>query len=120
MKNREKYADEIIDATIDGICPKMREIAGIICIDKTEDDCKECERKYAAWLEAEYVEPSIDWRKVKVDTPILVSIDGEDWEKRHFAKYEDGTVQAWHDGKTSFTTATSLKWTYAKLVEENK
>ena len=37
----------------------MREIAGIICIDRTEDYCKECERKYAEWLEAEYVEPAV-------------------------------------------------------------
>ena len=69
----EKYADKIIDATIYGTCQKTRKIAGIICCE-TKGDCKECERKYAAWLEAEYVEPSIDWRKVKVDTP---SLDGK-------------------------------------------
>ena len=119
MKNREKYADKIIDATIYGTCQKTRKIAGIICCE-TNNYCKECSQKYAAWLEAEYVEPPIDWRKVKVDTPILVSMDGKDWKKRHFASYVDGVVKAWDDGRTSHTEKETCPWCYAKLAEENK
>jgi len=64
----------------------------------------------------EVVEP--DWYKVPVDTKILVrdrSIDP--WEKKHFAKFENGTVYAWVDGKTSFTTVNTMCWQYAKLAE---
>lgn len=36
------------------------------------------------WLVAEYKEPEIDWSKVAVDTPVLVSDDGVNWERRYF------------------------------------
>ena len=67
-------------------------------------------------------EHEIDWYKVAVDTPILVS-DRKDatWCKRHFAKYEDGKVYAWDLGKTFWTTTAPTKitaWRYAKLAEE--
>lgn len=115
MKNREKYADEIIDATMYGTCRETRKIAGIAC---GRDMCEECIKEYGAWLEAEYVEPPVDWSKVEIDTPILVSVDGEYWEKRHFASYIDGFVNVWDDGKTSFTCECGTSWPYAKLAEE--
>lgn len=62
----------------------------------------------------------MDWSKVEVDTPVVVSMDGEDWEKRHFASYVDGVVNAWVDGMTSYTTRNACPWPYAKLAEENK
>lgn len=64
-------------------------------------------------------EPEIDWYKVAVDTPILVK-DSEDeaWHRRHFAKYVNGRVYAWDDGKTSWTEECVIAWEYAKLAEE--
>ena len=117
MKNREKYADEIINTTINNDdCDITRKIAGIEC-DENMYDCAECNRKYAEWLEAEYVEPQIDWREVEIDTPIFVSCDGEKWEKAHFASYIDGCLNAWYDGRTSFTEKNVCFWPYAKLAE---
>lgn len=64
----------------------------------------------------EVVEP--DWNEVPVDTKILVrETDIDPWEKRHFAKFENGTVYAWINGKTSFTTGDIMCWRYAKLAE---
>lgn len=62
---------------------------------------------------------AIDWDNVNVDTPIYVKdrID-RGWNKRHFAKYEDGTVFAWSNGCTSFSTSNVRKWNYAKLAED--
>ena len=64
-------------------------------------------------------EPEIDWSTIAVDTPILVSYDCKDWHCRYFAKYEDGKVYAWCDGKTSFTARNNkcTIWEYAKLAE---
>lgn len=64
--------------------------------------------------------PEIDWSKVAVDTPVLVrNYPDEKWAKRHFAKYEDGTVWTWYEGKTSFTTEVDpVRWNHAKLAEE--
>lgn len=64
----------------------------------------------------EVVEP--DWNEVPVDTKILVRDKNiHPWEKRHFAKFENGTVYAWVDGKTSFTTGDTMCWRFAKLAE---
>lgn len=68
----------------------------------------------------EYVAPPVDWSKVEVDTPILVSMDGDEWEMRHFATYVNGVVKAWDDGGTSYTEKEVCPWPYAKLAEENK
>lgn len=71
----------------------------------------------------------VDWSKVAVDTKILVSncINGAgeviEWKKRYFAKYENGIVYAWNDGKTSFTAeldGSCMNWEFAKLYEEEK
>ena len=63
----------------------------------------------------------VDWSKVAVDTPILVkSHDGESWEKRYFAFFEDGKVNAWMSGTTSWTAYAAggaTDWKYAKLAE---
>lgn len=63
----------------------------------------------------------IDWSKVKVDTPILVkNHDGESWEKRYFAFFRDGNVNAWMCGTTSWTACVAggaTDWKYAKLAE---
>ena len=64
-------------------------------------------------------EPEIDWYKVAVDTPILVkNSKNENWHERHFAKYVNGRVYAWNDGKTSWTEDGVIAWAYAKLAEE--
>ena len=70
-------------------------------------------------------EEIIDWSKVAVDTKILVrQHDNGKWLKRHFAKYEDGFVYAWGNGKTSFTqdgnNYSCLAWGQAKLYEEGE
>lgn len=62
----------------------------------------------------------VDWSKVAVDTPVLVSNDNKEWIKRYFARYEDGNVYGWLNGKTSWTATGELSiglWNYAKLAE---
>ena len=64
---------------------------------------------------------NVDWSKVPVDTKVLVSDNGDTWYKRHFAKYENGSVHVFPDGRSSFTTEVSdiiYPWKYAKLYEE--
>ena len=66
-------------------------------------------------------EEYLDWSKVSVDTKVLVSDNGNTWYKRHFAKYENGSVHVFPDGRSSFTTEVSdiiYPWKYAKLYEE--
>ena len=69
-------------------------------------------------------EEVMDWSKVPVDTKVLVSDDGKEWSRRHFAKYEDGKVYCFNDGYTSFTIAdyaylsNATPWEYCKLYQE--
>ena len=63
----------------------------------------------------------VDWSKVAIDTPILVSIDGEKWYKRYFALFDRGDVLAWECGATSWSSDDAddevYRWNYAKLAE---
>ena len=64
-------------------------------------------------------ELGVDWSKVAVDTPILVSNNGDYWRRRYFAKYENGMVYAFNGGKTSWSNhgEEPIAWEYAKLAE---
>lgn len=61
------------------------------------------------------------WSKVPVDTPILVSdFNEKNWEKRHFAFFDNERVYAWISGTTSWSTdddKEAMSWKYAKLAE---
>ena len=60
----------------------------------------------------------VDWSKVSIDTKVLVRDNKDDeWEKKHFAKYEYGRVYCWHDGKTSYSCNTNSSWNFSKLYE---
>lgn len=128
MTNREKYAEQIIDMSLNDI-----EIAvdkeGRLC-DCNEIDCNDCmfcspgcREKLKEWAEQEYVEPPVNWSKVPVDTKILVR-DSEtgQWSRRHFARYEKNSVFSWRNGCTSYSVAgydDVTDWKYAKLAEED-
>lgn len=76
-----------------------------------------CDVNKIKWVVAEYTEPEVDWSKVPVDKPILVSNDNVHWYRKHFAKYKNGEIHAWNGGQTSYTTDTAWHWEYAKLAE---
>lgn len=128
MKNREKFAEQIIDIATQRHKIAVNLTSGEPCAcGKTECfDClfgesnKDCEVLLKEWAEKEYEEPPIDWSKVPVDTPILVrDYEAMEWTKRYFAKYENGKIYAWGDGATSWShdgTGT-CDWKFAKLAE---
>lgn len=71
--------------------------------------------------ESEYEEPKIqpEVKNCKVDDRILVSHDGKDWHRMHFAEYDNewDIVFAYDNGGTSWTTLSTTGWKYAKLQE---
>lgn len=122
MLNKEKYAEEIVEIACSG--KHIAIISGMpaVCVGKMCGECdflgKPCNEKIKEWANSEYVEPSVDWSKVPVDTPILVrDIESDEWERRYFAKYEDNTVYAWEDGATSWSAVCVCDWKYAKIAE---
>ena len=124
MKNYEKYAEKIKEYSGGNFCddfviPHIFKLEkGAYCCNM---NCDACRMLQMLWLLEEYEEPETDWSKVEVDTPILVrTVEGAEWFKRHFAKYEDGRVFVWNNGKTSWTAPDDelmTDWNYAKLAE---
>lgn len=125
MTNKEFYKDELKEI-------KENFLAGIISVNKqgkpyfcnttscynyifSENECSLEKRK--EWLNAEHIE-SVDWSKVKVDTPIYVRNNyDEEWTPHYFAGYDCGYILAWTNGATSFTTDIYMAWKYAMLAE---
>ena len=127
MKNYERYKDEIKEYRGANFCKDFvmpnilkSEVCGGLA-------CGACYMLQTIWLLEEYEdyeEPEVDWSKVEVDTPILVrTVEGADWVKRNFAKYEGGMVYVWNNGKTSWTALDNecvTPWNYAKLAESEE
>lgn len=62
----------------------------------------------------------VDWSKVKVDTPILVSLDDKLWLCRYFAGFKNGIVYTWISVATSWSVRRREHkdaWGFAKLAE---
>lgn len=127
MTNREKFAEQILDIACNSekIAVDKKTMKPVSCNDIRCKDCYlegrvgGCDDACKEWCESEYKEPPIDWSKVPVDTPILVR-DSQNvkWIHRHFAKFEDGVVYAWEDGKTSWSSLTKTDWKYATLADD--
>ena len=123
MKNREKFKDELTEAC-------MKEVEGRFfdkyirpyynCDEWQHFSDEACAILTALWLDEEYQEPEVDWSKVEVDTPILVSRDGNRWYHGHFSEYRDRTVYVFNSGATSWTGNVSTGWEYAKLAKPQK
>lgn len=86
--------------------------------DETRRSIEEIYNFYSL-LYGEYEEIA-QWDKVDVDTKILVSENGKDWERRYFAKYDYNRVYAWDYGATSYSGKRCSTWKYAKLYEEGE
>ena len=121
MKNFEKYEDEVRKFKDGNFCEEFI-IPHILKSDSCAYlSCSDCGRRQMLWFVEEYEEPEVDWSQVEVDTPILVKYSElTNWQKRHFAKYENGIVYAWNNGETSWTTVAMTDWKYAKLAEDEK
>lgn len=130
MTNREKFAKQILDIACsnDTIAVDKATLEPIACGKSECKDClfnvsdvMSCGDKRIIWANSEYVEPPVDWSKVAVDTPILVRDNVSlEWAKRYFAKYENGSVYAWGDGATSWSSeGCTVAWGLAKLPERS-
>lgn len=141
MTNYEKYKNEIekfarlnVDFALDKETRKIIICAGFSCsqceFNKSTTEYT-CENSKLIWADAEYIEPEVDWSKVPIDTPVLVSDDKKIWVRRHFAtpalKNDDPfTVRTFVDGKTEWSSTAMReeelesceRWRYAKLAEK--
>lgn len=110
MKNKEKFAKEIIEVACSGGVLAMS--SGIIrkCTELPCRKCSfnidgiECDEMRKAWAESEYVEPKyeIDWASVPVDTPVIIK--GIKSNRRYFSRIlPDGRISIFSNGRTSWS-----------------
>lgn len=137
MTNYEKYKDELIKHVIaqSYIGLEIHTNKLVDCSDLCCEKCKfnangasvcknACEME--KWLDSEYVEPEkeeVDWSKVPIDAPVMVSDDNENWCKRHFAYYRDKRIWVFNNGLTSWTIkdlSEVTDWVYGKLLEDGE
>lgn len=126
MKNREKYAKELLDIACVGSLVAVKN--GVPCrcdaIGCSECDLNAdtvCEDILVKWCNAEYIDPPIDWSKVPVDTPIWVrDLESDIWRRRHFGKYKNGKVYAFDNGGTSWSGSCAASWNHAKLATDDE
>lgn len=128
MTNREKFRDELDNL--------LARIIAVVDGEPVRCWCASCERclfqdvcgkpgrkkKLIDWLNAEYQEPSVDWSKVPIDTPVMVSDTGIAWSRRHFAGTDESdNLLAYAFGKTLWSSGNTTKvWRYMKLAEGNE
>ena len=110
MKNKEKYAKEIIEIAATGTSVAMcngvlRECRGLYCSQCDFYSDRECDEKIKEWAESEYIEPKYetDWSKVPVDTPVLIK--GAMDNRKYFSRLlPDERLAVFRDGRTSWSS----------------
>lgn len=133
MKNKKKFKKELCDLLCTGSSLAVDQNGNPVpCNTLDCNHCKFCStisfcnEKRKEWLEAEYIEPEVDWSKVPIDTKVLVadSVDGP-WIPRYFAGLDKkGTPLTWQFGRTSFTSKDKRPeekasvWEYIKLYDK--
>lgn len=127
MTNREKFKDELDEM----LAVMIAVVKGKPVPCEDTEDCRKCdfygkcnEKEDVAlkWLNAEYQEPPVDWSKVPIDTPVLVSHDEKKWYRRYFAGIRDGKPEAYDAGATSWSVddECTCRWEHMKLAEGNE
>ena len=79
-----------------------------------------CSKNTMRWLVAEYTESEVDWSKVPVDTPVLISVDNRNWFNRYFAGVnEKGQPTVFCYGATQWSNGYEepCYFKYIKLAE---
>lgn len=111
MKNVEFYANELADLAVKGKHIGIRENDGFpcACSDLNCYNCLlhigVCRDSLLKWAESEHVEYEVDWEKVPVDTPVYCQANiCQNESPGYFAKFNNGIVYTWRNGRTSFTS----------------
>lgn len=108
MKNKEKFAKEIVEIACSGeklalSGEDIRKCMGLRCREcafySEKTPCIEMRKN---WAESEYVEYETDWSKVPVDTPVLIK--GAVDNRRYFSRLlPDERLAVFCNGRTSWS-----------------
>ena len=131
MTNYEYYKEQIERIARLGRRVAMDATTGeiVCCVDIDCNEClfqgsedEKCSQKAFKWADEEYTESEVDWSKVPVDTPVLISVDGKNgnWFNRYFAGVnEKGQPTVFCYGATQWSNGYEepCHFKYIKLAE---
>lgn len=131
MTNYEHYKEQMERIARLGRSVAMNATTGeiVCCCDINCNEClfqgsedANCSQKAFKWADEEYKEPEVDWTKVPIDAPVLVSDAGVNcWSRRYFAGVsKQGEPLVYPNGKTSWSSESFHRpetWSYIKLAE---
>ena len=121
MTNYEHYKEQMERITRLGRCVAMNATTGeiVCCADINCNEClfqgsedANCSQKAFKWADEEYKEPEIDWSKVPIDTPVLISGDGKEWYRRYFSGVDE-------NGSPTVFCCGATRWS-SKNYDENE
>lgn len=129
MLNKEKFHDEIFEIACEGERIALRNGKIVPCQGTLCLECGfygltgiSCQQAANNWCNSEYIEPPVDWAKVKKNTPIVVSETDPECKKdtahRHFAYIDEkGRIMTYTNGYTSWVCPSiTASWKYARLA----
>ena len=131
MTNYEYYKEQIERIARLGRRVAMNATTGeiVCCVDIDCNEClfqgsedEKCSQKAFKWADEEYKEPEVDWSKIPLDTPVLISVDGKNgnWFNRYFAGVnEKGQPTVFCYGATQWSNGYEepCHFKYIKLAE---
>lgn len=131
MTNYEHYKEQIERIARLGRRVAMDVTTGeiVCCGDTNCNEClfqgsedANCSQKAFKWADEEYTESEVDWSKIPLDTPVLISVDGENgnWFNRYFAGVnEKGQPTVFCYGATQWSNGYEepCHFKYIKLAE---
>lgn len=118
MTNYEKYKDDIERLGDNSIAFDKSNNKIVKCVDIACNDCAfyenfdACRLNAMKWAAEEYKEPEVDWSKVPIDTPVLISGDGKEWYRRYFSGADE-------NGQPTVFGCGATRWS-SKDFDENE
>lgn len=128
MTNGEKYKEELLEIAknddgifaVNSISNKVVPCIPLPC-KNCLFDATNCRGRKIEWLFAEYKELKINIPPdTPIDTKVLASHDGINWNKRYYAGHINGKYWTWSNGVTSWSAVNEndvTSWKYMRLAD---
>lgn len=107
-----------ISFAIDKRTHAVRACNGLDCVDCLFNKFDDCKKAKNEWLDLPAFDPEkdIDWKRVPIDTPVIVWNSDSNQNNRYFAGIDGEYFSAYSNGGTSWSSkGNTYYWNHCKL-----